>query len=146
MYIPRHFALEDVEEIASLVAQVGTADIVTVAEDGSPESSLLPVLWDRTPTQQAPFGRLIAHAAIMNEQFVRVSNGARALAIVRGGQAYGGTDDFGFRAVDRPVQVHDLHATLLHLLGIDHERLTYRYAGRDFRLTDISGEVIRALV
>ncbi|HAM70644.1 MAG TPA: DUF1501 domain-containing protein [Verrucomicrobiales bacterium] len=65
---------------------------------------------------------------------------------VRGGQAYGGTDDFGFRAVDRPVQVHDLHATLLHLLGIDHERLTYRYAGRDFRLTDISGEVIRALV
>ena len=88
MYIPRHFALDNVEEIANLVAQVGSADVVTVAEDGSPDSSLLPVLWDRTPTQQAPFGRLLAHAAVMNEQFVRVRTGARALAIVRGAQAY----------------------------------------------------------
>jgi arylsulfatase A-like enzyme len=55
---------------------------------------------------------------------------------------HGATDDFGFRAVDRPVEVHDLHATILHLLGFDHERLTYRYAGRDFRLTDVHGRVI----
>jgi hypothetical protein len=61
---------------------------------------------------------------------------------VRGGTVYGATDDFGFRAVDRPVEVHDLHATILHLLGLDHERLTYRYAGRDFRLTDVHGRVI----
>jgi hypothetical protein len=61
---------------------------------------------------------------------------------VRGGTVYGATDDFGFRAVDRPVEVHDLHATILHLLGFDHERLTYRYAGRDFRLTDVHGRVI----
>ncbi len=65
---------------------------------------------------------------------------------VKGGQAYGATDDFGFRAeVDR-TSVHDLHATMLHLLGLDHERLTYRHSGRDFRLTDVSGEVIRDVV
>jgi uncharacterized protein (DUF1501 family) len=61
---------------------------------------------------------------------------------VRGGTVHGATDDFGFRAVDQPVEVHDLHATILHLLGFDHERLTYRYAGRDFRLTDVHGRVI----
>ena len=61
---------------------------------------------------------------------------------VKGGHVYGGTDEFGFRAVDSPVHVHDLHATMLHLLGFDHEKLTYRYAGRDFRLTDVSGEVV----
>ena len=88
MYIPRHFALEDLDEIAELVVAVGSADVVTVAADGSPETSLLPVLWDRTPTENAAYGRLVAHAAIMNEQFVHVSEGARALAIVRGEQAY----------------------------------------------------------
>lgn len=61
---------------------------------------------------------------------------------VRGGYAHGATDDFGFRAVQDRVHMHDLHATVLHLLGIDHERLTYRYAGRDFRLTDVAGNVI----
>jgi uncharacterized protein (DUF1501 family) len=65
---------------------------------------------------------------------------------VKGGQAYGATDEFGFAAVDRPVHVHDLHATILHLLGFDHERLTYRYAGRDFRLTDVHGRVIHDLI
>src|ERR1051325_9445370 len=56
---------------------------------------------------------------------------------VKGGLIYGATDDFGFKVVDKPVHVHDLHATILHLMGIDHERLTYRHAGRDFRLTDV---------
>jgi arylsulfatase A-like enzyme len=60
--------------------------------------------------------------------------------------AYGETDDFGFRAVQDRVHVHDLHATMLHLLGLDHERLTYRYAGRDFRLTDVSGRVLTEVV
>jgi len=62
---------------------------------------------------------------------------------IKGGQIYGSTDDFGFRAEDKPVHVHDLHATMLHLMGFDHERLTYRYAGRDYRLTDVHGKVIR---
>ncbi|MCC7085852.1 MAG: DUF1501 domain-containing protein [Pirellulales bacterium] len=65
---------------------------------------------------------------------------------VRGGYVHGATDEFGFRAVDQPVHVHDLHATLLKLLGFDHERFTYRYAGRDFRLTDVHGKVVQALI
>jgi hypothetical protein len=56
------------------------------------------------------------------------------------------TDDFGFQAVENPVHVHDLHATILHLLGLDHERLTYRHAGRDFRLTDIHGRVVKEIL
>jgi hypothetical protein len=59
---------------------------------------------------------------------------------------YGTTDDFGFKAVDNPVHVHDLHATLLHMLGLDHERLTYRYSGRDFRLTDVEGRVVKDII
>ena len=65
---------------------------------------------------------------------------------VRGGIAHGATDDFGFAAIEDKVHVHDLHATILHLLGIDHEALTYRYAGRDFRLTDVYGRVVSELL
>ncbi len=65
---------------------------------------------------------------------------------IRGGTVYGATDEFGFRAQENPVRVHDLHATMLHLLGLDHERLTYRYAGRDFRLTDVYGEVVKGIL
>jgi hypothetical protein len=65
---------------------------------------------------------------------------------VKGGQAYGATDEFGFQAVENKVHVHDLHATILHLLGFDHEKLTYRYAGRDFRLTDVHGRVVKELI
>lgn len=65
---------------------------------------------------------------------------------IRGGTIYGATDDFGFKAVENPVSVHDLHATMLHLLGFDHEQLTYRFAGRDYRLTDVHGKVIEALL
>jgi len=65
---------------------------------------------------------------------------------IRGGMTYGATDEFGYRAVENRVHVHDLHATILHLLGLDHERLTYRYAGRDFRLTDVEGHVIRDIL
>jgi hypothetical protein len=65
---------------------------------------------------------------------------------VKGGIAYGATDDFGFKAAEDPVHVHDLHATILHLLGFDHEKLTYRYAGRDFRLTDVHGKVVKEIL
>ena len=61
---------------------------------------------------------------------------------VKGGTAYGATDEFGFKAVDKPVHVHDLQATMLHMLGLDHTKLTYRHSGRDFRLTDVHGRVI----
>jgi hypothetical protein len=65
---------------------------------------------------------------------------------VKGGQVIGATDEFGFRAVENKVHVHDLHATMLHLLGFDHEKLTYRYAGRDFRLTDVHGNVVKEIL
>ncbi len=65
---------------------------------------------------------------------------------VKGGYRHGATDDYGYYAVQDRVHVHDLHATLLHLLGLDHERLTYRYAGRDFRLTDVHGNVVREIL
>src|SRR5207253_1409032 len=65
---------------------------------------------------------------------------------IKGGVHHGSTDDIGHRAVDDRVSVHDLHATILHLLGLDHLRLTYRYSGRDFRLTDVHGEVVRGIL
>src|SRR4051812_30925943 len=65
---------------------------------------------------------------------------------VKGGIKYGATDDFGFKAVDKPVHPHDLQATILHLLGMDHTKLTYRYSGRDFRLTDVAGEVVKGIL
>jgi hypothetical protein len=65
---------------------------------------------------------------------------------VRSGMTYGATDEFGFFAVDNQVHIHDLHATILHLLGLDHEQLTYRYSGRDFRLTDVHGNVVREIL
>ncbi len=65
---------------------------------------------------------------------------------IKGGTIYGATDEFGFRAVENPVSAHDLHATILHLMGIDHERFTYRYAGRDFRLTDVFGNVVKDVI
>ncbi len=65
---------------------------------------------------------------------------------VRGGMAYGATDELGWSAVENPVHVHDLHATMLHLLGLDHKRLTYRYAGRDFRLTDVHGRIVQDIL
>lgn len=65
---------------------------------------------------------------------------------VKGGHVHGATDDFGFQAVENRVHVHDLHATILHLLGFDHTRLTYRYAGRDFRLTDVHGHVVHEII
>jgi hypothetical protein len=65
---------------------------------------------------------------------------------VRGGMAYGATDDFGFRAMQDKVHIHDLHATILHLMGLDHTRLTYRHAGRDYRLTDVAGNVVRPIL
>ena len=65
---------------------------------------------------------------------------------VKGGMNYGATDEVGFKSVENRVHVHDLHATILKLLGFDHEKLTYRYAGRDFRLTDVHGKVIHDII
>ena len=65
---------------------------------------------------------------------------------IKGGMAYGATDEFGFAAQENKVHVHDLHATILHLMGLNHEQLTYRYSGRDFRLTDVHGRVVNEII
>ena len=65
---------------------------------------------------------------------------------VKNGIVHGATDEHGIRAVEQPVHVHDFQATILHLLGLDHTRLTYRHAGRDFRLTDVRGNVVHEIV
>jgi hypothetical protein len=99
------------------------------------------VLWGgefgRTPTSENGNGRDHNHYGFT----VWMAGGG-----IRGGMTFGETDDFGFRAVHNRVHIHDLHATLLHQLGINHEQLTYRYAGRDFRLTDVAGKVIGEIV
>jgi arylsulfatase A-like enzyme len=65
---------------------------------------------------------------------------------VKGGTVFGTTDEYGYRVVDNPVTIHDLHATMLHLLGIDHKQLTFRFGGRDFRLTDVHGNVVQDIL
>jgi uncharacterized protein (DUF1501 family) len=65
---------------------------------------------------------------------------------IRGGTIHGATDDYGYKAVDKPLKIHDMHATMLHLLGMDHTKLTFRYSGRDIRLTDVHGEIIREIL
>ena len=65
---------------------------------------------------------------------------------VKPGYVYGATDDFGYKAVDRPCTVYDMWATVLHLMGVDHDALTYRYSGRDVRLTDVHGHVLKDII
>jgi hypothetical protein len=101
------------------------------------------VLWagefGRTPTAELPAatGRDHNHYGFS----VWLAGGG-----VKGGTVYGATDEFGFKAVENPTHVHDLHATILHLLGFHHEKFTFRYAGRDFRLTDVHGHVIADVI
>jgi hypothetical protein len=99
------------------------------------------------------FGRTpsVEVSGLVNVQNGRDHNNHGFSTVVAGGGfkrgiAYGSTDDFGFKAVDKPVHPHDLQATVLHLMGIDHTRLTYRAGGRDFRLTDVEGTVIRDIL
>jgi hypothetical protein len=99
------------------------------------------VLWGgefgRTPTSESGDGRDHNHWGFC----AWLAGGG-----VKGGMAYGACDEFGMRAVENKVHVHDLHATILHLVGLDHEKLTYRHAGRDFRLTDVHGRVVKEIV
>jgi hypothetical protein len=91
----------------------------------------------RTPTAQGSDGRNHNPEAFT----MWIAGGG-----VKSGLQYGPTDDYGYYSVVNNVHFHDLHATILHLLGIDHTRLTYRYAGRDFRLTDVHGNVVRDII
>lgn len=76
----------------------------------------------------------------------RVPESSRAAWRVKAGCRHGITDDYGSEGVDGRVHIHDLHATILHLLGLDHTKLTYRYSGRDFRLTDVHGNIVKEIL
>jgi uncharacterized protein (DUF1501 family) len=122
---------------AEVVDQPVAALITDLAQRGLLDSTLLVFAGEfgRTPFAQGSRGR--DH----NPQGFSIWMAGGG---VKGGFHYGSTDEFGYRAVDQVVSMHDLHATILHLLGIDHERLTFRWGGRDFRLTDVYGNVVKA--
>lgn len=130
---------ENHRKLAAQIDQPIAALISDLKQRGLFDDTL--VLWGgefgRTPVSEGGDGRDHNHYGFS----VWLAGGG-----IRGGTAYGATDDFGFKAVEKPTSVHDLHATILHLLGCDHERLTYRYAGRDFRLTDVHGKIIHDIL
>ena len=130
---------KNVRQTAGEIDQPIAALLADLKQRGMFEDTL--VIWGgefgRTPVSEGGSGRDHNHYGFS----VWLAGGG-----VRGGTVHGATDDFGFKAATNPTSVHDLHATILHLLGFDHERLTYRYAGRDFRLTDVHGNVVREIV
>ncbi len=91
----------------------------------------------RTPSAQNPNGR--DHDATGFSMWMAGGG-------VKGGYRHGSTDEHGIASVDKKMHINDLHATMLYLLGLDHERLTYRYSGRDFRLTDLAGKVAKEII
>lgn len=127
-------------KLASECSQAIGALITDLKQRGMLDSTLVIIggEFGRTPTvevrgNESKFGRDHNHYGFS----LCLAGGG-----VKGGYVHGATDEFGFRAVEKRMHVHDLHATLLHLLGFDHTKLTYRFAGRDFRLTDVHGRVV----
>jgi arylsulfatase A-like enzyme len=135
-------------ELAKQCDQAIGALLKDLKQRGMLESTL--VIWGgefgRTPTVELPTPG--ANAGKINGRDHNHYGFSMWLAGggVKGGLVYGATDEFGFQAMEDKVHVHDLHATLLWLLGFDHTKLTYRYAGRDFRLTDVHGQVVKELI
>ncbi len=134
-----HFNLqESLERSAAAVDQPISGLLTDLQQRGLLEETL--VLWGgefgRTPYAQGD-GR--DHN---NKGFTMWMAGAG----VKGGHVHGATDEYGYEAVSGRVHIHDWHATILHLLGLDHERLTYRYSGRDMRLTDVHGRVVKEIL
>jgi hypothetical protein len=139
---------EDINSHRGL-SRIADAAIASLVEDlkarGLFESTLLVVgtEFGRTPMIQSA-GQLRINQG--RDHNVHAYTTLMAGGGIKGGIAYGATDDFGYRAVEKRVHPHDLHATVLHQLGLDHKRLTYRYSGRDFRLTDVAGNVIKDIL
>jgi uncharacterized protein (DUF1501 family) len=128
-----------VQNLCKDIDQPTAALLADLKQRGMLEDTL--VVWGgefgRTPTTENGDGRDHNHHGFT----MWLAGGG-----VRGGMSYGETDEFGFRAVENKVHVHDLHATILHLLGINHEKLTFHYAGRDYRLTDVHGRVVQEIL
>ncbi|MEX2092186.1 MAG: DUF1501 domain-containing protein, partial [Pirellulales bacterium] len=132
------------DELCPSVDRASAALIMDLKQRGMLDDTL--VVWGgefgRTPMAQ----KNINSAEAGRDHHIRGFTMWLAGGGIKPGIAHGATDELGYYAVDKPVHVHDLHATMLHLLGIDHERLTYRYQGRDFRLTDVAGNVVRDIL
>ena len=138
----------------NLRAKAGECDqpiaalLTDLKERGLLEDTL--VVWGgefgRMPRRQLPTGNIKLESPPGRDHNARGFVTWLAGGGVKGGKAYGATDDFGYQAVDNKVHVHDLHATILQLLGFNHEHLTYRYNGRDFRLTDVFGTVVKDII
>jgi hypothetical protein len=134
-----HGEMKDHAEIAENVDQPMAALITDLKQRGMLDDTI--VMWatefGRTPTREGNNGRG-HHGACFS---IWLAGGG-----IKGGTVFGETDDIGAKIVRDPVEVHDIHATVLHLLGINHEKLTYRHAGRDFRLTDVHGHIIQPIL
>jgi hypothetical protein len=134
-----HGDMKDHERLARNVDQPMAALITDLKQRGMLDDTL--VLWatefGRTPTKEGSNGRG-HHGACFS---IWLAGGG-----IRGGMVFGETDELGAKIIRDPVEVHDIHATVLHLLGMDHEKLTYRHAGRDFRLTDVHGNLIHPIL
>lgn len=136
-----HGDMETHRPKARRVDQALTALIQDLKCRGLLEQTLLAICTEfgRTPWSDGGNGKGRNH-------YAKAFSSLLAGAGVRGGITYGATDDYGATITSKPCHVHDYHATILHLLGLDHERLTYRYGGRDFRLTDVAGNVVRDIL
>jgi hypothetical protein len=135
---------QHMEELCTSADQPTAALIRDLKQRGMLDDTL--VIWGgefgRTPMAQGD----ITKADAGRDHHIRGFTMWLAGGGIKRGISYGATDELGYHAVDNIVHVHDLHATMLYLMGIDHERLTYRYQGRDFRLTDVAGHVVRDIL
>jgi Protein of unknown function (DUF1501) len=129
---------DDIAGIAKEVDQACAALVVDLKNRGMLNDTL--IVWT------GEFGRTPMAQGNGRDHHMKGFSGWLCGGGIRGGISYGATDDLGYNAVENVVEVHDLHATLLYLLGIEHERFTYRWQGRDFRLTDVSGKVVSAIL
>lgn len=136
-----HGNMADHEKLAKAIDQPIAGLITDLKQRGMLERTL--VVWT-TEFGRTPFNQKADHAGREHHNLCFTS--WMAGGGVKGGYVHGQSDEYGILPGAGAVHTHDLHATMLHLLGIDHERLTFRYAGRDFRLTDIAGEVVRPII
>jgi uncharacterized protein (DUF1501 family) len=136
-----HGNMADHERLARAIDKPIAGLLTDLKQRGMLESTL--VVWT-TEFGRTPFNQKADHAG--REHHSPCFSSWMAGGGVKGGIVYGESDEYGIQTAEDAVHTHDLHATMLHLLGIDHERLTYRHAGRDFRLTDVHGRVVHETI
>jgi len=135
---------ERIKVLAEDVDQASAALVMDLKQRGLLEDTL--VVWG------GEFGRTVYSQGVLTKENYGRDHHGRAFSVwmagggVKPGMTYGKTDDFSFNIIENPVHIHDLQATILAALGLDHERLTYRFQGRQFRLTDVSGQVVKAVL